>query len=293
MDHCHNKNYIFYAIIFTALFGVIEALSGWWSGSLTLLSDAGHMGIDTLALTLAAFAAWISGKPATAKHTYGLGRAEVIIAWISSIFLIIMITKIFIEAIHRLHSPHIVASKAVIIVAIIGLFINLVTALILTKSKKTLNIQAALLHVLSDLLGSIAVLVSGILIYFTHWTIIDPIFSIFVCVLIFIATIRLLRESLLILMEGAPIHLKTTAIENTMRHVNGVCEIHDLHIWTLTSGIVLLSAHVILKKGKSWPKIVNTLRKVIEKEFGITHVTLQPETLNQKHLCTNCKHLNS
>ncbi|MEI8055325.1 MAG: cation diffusion facilitator family transporter [bacterium] len=291
--HCHHrpnkKNYIFYAVAFTFIFGIVEALSGWWSGSLTLLSDAGHMWIDALALSLAALASWLVQRPTTAKHTYGLGRAEVIISWLNSIFLIILIIKILIEAINRLQTPHFVAGKTVMIVAIIGLVINILTAWVLHKGEKTLNTRAALLHVFSDLLGSVAVLVSGIVIYFTNWMQIDPILSIFVCILILISTIRLLRESLLVLMEGTPIHINTDKVKQIMQHVHGVDTMHDLHIWTLTSGTTLLTAHVVVTDPKYWPTIIDDLREVLQKNFGIVHVTLQVETSDRKPLCVDCE----
>lgn len=288
--HCHldKKNYIFYAVFFTFAFGIIEALSGWWSGSLTLLSDAGHMWVDALALALAALASWLARRPTTAKHTYGFGRAEVIVAWLSSILLVVLIIKILTEAVNRLYTPHYVAGTTVIIVAVIGLIINVLTAWILHKGEKTLNTRAALLHVLSDLLGSVAVLVSGVIIYFTNWTQIDPILSIFVCILILISTIRLLRESLLVLMEGTPIHIKTDHVKLVMQNVHGVNTIHDLHIWTLTSGTILLTAHVVIADPKYWPMIIDDLREVLQKNFDIAHITLQIETADQKPLCVDC-----
>ncbi|CAL7963944.1 Zinc transporter ZitB [Gammaproteobacteria bacterium] len=287
--HCHrNKNYIFYAVAFTFIFGIVEALSGWWSGSLTLLSDAGHMWVDALALLLAALASWLARRPTTANHTYGLGRAEVIISWLNSIFLIVLIIKILIEAINRLQTPHFVAGKTVMIVAVIGLVINILTAWVLHKGEKTLNTRAALLHVLSDLLGSVAVLASGVIIYFTHWMQIDPILSIFVCMLILVSTIRLLRESLLVLMEGTPVHINTGKVKQIMQHVHGVDTIHDLHIWTLTSGTILLTAHVVVTDSKYWPTIIDDLREVLQKKFDIAHVTLQVETAARKPLCVDC-----
>ncbi len=289
---CHhntsNRNYIFYAVAFTALFGVVEALSGWWSGSLTLLSDSGHMGVDALALSLAAFASWIVRRPTTAKHTYGFGRTEVIVAWLSSLLLIVLIIRIVLEAINRLHTPHPIAGKTVMVVAVLGLLINVLTAWVLHKGEKTLNTKAAFLHVLSDLLGSVAVLASGIIIYFTNWTKIDPILSIFVCMLVLIATIRLLRESLLVLMEGTPAHIDISNVKLVMQQVRGVSTIHDLHIWTLTSGTILLTAHVVVTDQNFWPTIIDDLREVIQKDFDITHVTLQIETSSRKLPCIDC-----
>lgn len=289
-NHQHNtqRNTAFYAAIFVFLFGIVEALFGIWSGSLTLLSDAGHMFADALALILAAFATWFSKRPATSKHTYGFGRIEVIVSWLSSMLLLAMIVSIAIEAINRLHAPHIIATKPVIIVATIGLMINIITAWILHQGEKNLNMQAALLHVFGDLLGSLAVLVSGIVIYFTNWTKIDPILSLVICLLILISTLRLLRESLLILMEGAPSHIDTTKVEATMKKIAGIQTVHDLHIWTLTSGKSLLTAHVVIDDCSLWPQTIDNLRTAINQEFGITHTTIQAESTNQTIACTNC-----
>jgi cobalt-zinc-cadmium efflux system protein len=284
------KNTAIYAAIFIALFGVIEALCGLWSGSLTLVSDAGHMFTDALALTLAAFASWIKKRPTTTKHTYGFGRVEVLVSWLSGMLLLTVVTSITIEAINRLHAPVVILSKPVIIVAFIGLIINIVTAWILHKGEKTINTKAALLHVFNDLLGSVIVLISGIVIYFTSWTKIDPILSIFICVLILVATVNLLRESLLILMEGVPTNIDYSKVEQKIKSIAGVQTVHDLHIWTLTSGLTLLTAHVVVSDCKPWSQIIDDLRITIQKDFGIAHTTIQLETPNQTVPCIDCSH---
>ena len=272
-----RKNTAFYAALVVAGYGVIEALFGYWSGSLTLLSDAGHMGADAIALTLAGFASWIKHKPTTAKHTYGFGRVEVIASWLSSLLLLGIITSIAIEAIHRFNNPTAIDSKPVIIVAIIGLILNIITAWILHSGEKTLNTRAALLHVMGDLLGSIAVLISGTVIYFTNWELIDPILSIFICVLIFISTIALLRESLLVLMEGTPSHINYEKVGAAIKNVIGVNDIHDLHIWTLSSGVTLLTVHVVVSNDIPWSEIIDGVRSILQQEFGIKHSTIQIE----------------
>lgn len=295
-NHQHSptshKNTAIYAAIFVALFGIVEALCGWWSGSLTLLSDVGHMWTDALALTLTAFASWIKKRPATIKHTYGFGRVEVLVAWISSLLLLIIISSITVEAIHRLYTPRAIASKAVMIVAILGLIINIMTLWVLHKGEKNLNTRAALLHVFNDLLGSVAVLGSGIIIYFTNWTKIDSILSIFLCVLILIATINLLRETLLILMEGTPANIDCIEVERVIKNINGVATVHDLHIWTLTSGLILLTAHVVVKELEPWSQVIDNIRAAIKNNFDIAHTTIQIETPNQIVPCVDCNNIN-
>ncbi len=296
MDHCcckqHSpsipKNTAIYAAGFIAAFGLVEALAGLWSGSLTLLSDAGHMWTDSLTLTFAALASWIKKRPTTSKHTYGFGRMEVLVSWISSILLLLVIIGIVIEAIHRLHQPNVILSKTVIVVAIIGLIINIITAWILHQGEKTINTKAALLHVLNDLFGSVTVLASGIIIYFTGWTKIDAILSFFMCGLILVATINLLRESILILMEGTPSNIDCIKVEQIIKNIAGIQTVHDLHIWTLTSGMVLLTVHVVVNDHEPWSQIIDNLRAIIQKEFGITHTTIQIETPNQTVPCVDC-----
>lgn len=273
-----NLKILAFAVILTLGFAAIEALSGWLANSLALLSDAGHMAADSLSLVLAAIAAWISTKPPSKSHSYGLGRAEVLGAWISSILILIVIIAISIEAIERLRSPENVSGGTVMLVASIGVLINLLIAYILSKGDKSLNIRAAILHVLGDLLGSFSALIAGAVIYFTHWTAIDPILSIFICILILVASIRLLRESLLILMEGVPKYISIQAVREKILAAHGVDTIHDLHIWNLASGSTVLSAHVEIDEMGLWPQILEQLKQTLKATFNIDHITIQPES---------------
>jgi len=259
------------------IFAIVETIGGFWANSLALLSDAGHMASDAFALGIAALAAWISQKPPSHKHSYGLGRAEVVGAWISSILMIIISIAVLVEAIERINAPQHVKGMPVIIIGFLGLLVNLFVAWLLARSERTLNIRAALLHVMSDVLGSIAALISGAVIYFTNWFPIDPILSILISVLILLSSLRLLRESLLILMEGVPGHIDFHDVSKVMSNIDGVKNIHDLHIWTLSSGKVSLSAHVDIYEMSQWKDILSKLLNAIEKEFKITHITLQPE----------------
>jgi len=276
------------AIILIFSFAVVEALAGWWANSLALLSDAGHMFSDSLALGIAALATWISQKPPSKKHSYGLGRAEVIAAWVSSLLMIVISIAVMVEAVHRLHAPPQVKSGTVMAIATLGLFVNLLVATMLTRGERTLNLRAALLHVMGDILGSMAALISGAILYFTHWLLVDPILSIVIGLLIILASLNLLRESLFILMEAVPKHLNYHDVLTTMSAVTGVKAIHDLHIWTLSSGKVALSAHVDLHEMEEWPAILESLHEVIENRFSISHLTLQPEAdLTACHPCND------
>lgn len=281
-SHNHAKDaptmILLLAVVLTLGFSGVEALTGWWAKSLVLLSDSGHMATDALSLAIAAFAAWISTRPPSAKHSYGFGRAEVIGAWVSSLLMVVIVAVIVMEAIERLHAPHAVIAGPVMIVASIGLALNLGIAWLFSHTKKTLNVRGAIIHVIGDALGSIAALISGIVIYFKGWTAIDPILSIFICVLILFSSLQLLRESLLVLMEGVPLHLDLKAVGLAMAKVDKVKAVHDLHIWTLSSGVIVLSAHIEINNISDWNATFNILKELLAHKFGIDHITLQPET---------------
>jgi len=275
--HASSSAIFLLPLLITLGFSFIEAFFGWWSGSLALLGDAGHMLLDSSALGMAAFAAWISRKPPSHHHSFGLGRAEVISAWLSSILMVIVAVTILFEAIHRIRAPHSVTANVVIAIAALGLFINVAIALVLLRVEKTFNTRAALLHVLGDLLGSVAALIAGIVIHFTGWMLIDPLLSIFISVLILFSSLSLLREAMHVLMEGVPGHLDLAKVGNAMAIMDNVHSVHDLHIWTLSSGVVILSAHVCLESYEQWGSIFENLSKMLSERFGIQHITLQPE----------------
>jgi cobalt-zinc-cadmium efflux system protein len=188
-----------------------------------------------------------------------------------------VVAAIAFAAFLRLQSPAPVKGGAVIGVALAGLVINLAVAWFLSRGERTLNTRAALLHVMGDLLGSLAALTAGTVIYFTGWMPIDPLLSLFICALILYSAVRLLREALHVIMEGVPPDLDLRAVGQAMAAVQGVISIHDLHIWTLSSGKVMLSAHVIIPEMKHWEATLGALRELIHERFAIDHVTLQPE----------------
>ncbi|WP_423063552.1 cation diffusion facilitator family transporter [Candidiatus Paracoxiella cheracis] len=276
------------AIVLTLGFAGIEAIGGWWARSLTLLGDAGHMASDSVTLTIAAIAAWVALRPPSSKHTYGLGRAEVLAAWVSSVIMLVISVAVVVEAIRRLHTPMQVNGIPVMVIAAIGVAINLLVAWLLTRSERTLNVQAALLHVLGDLLGSLAAFTSGVIIYFTGWLRIDPILSIFIGILIMISSLRLLRETMTVLMEGVPQHLNIRQVSQHLSQLDGVKAIHDLHIWTLSSGKIALSAHVDVKNITMWENVFSEMKMVLKSEYNINHITLQPEqNITDCEACTN------
>lgn len=281
-NHGHGAPHkvLMVAIALILGFSVVEGLGGWWTNSLALMGDAGHMASDAISLAIAAFAAWLTLRPPSAKHSYGLGRAEVLAAWVSSMLLLAISIAVIIEAINRFETPAHINGGPVMLFAGLGIVVNLFVAWILARGERTLNIRAALWHVIGDLLGSVAALVSGAVIYFTGWLPIDSILSIFIGVLIMLASIRLLRESMRILMEGVPHHVCIKQVSQTMSQQKGVKAIHDLHIWTLSSGSIALSAHVDVNDLTLWEDILVDLKNSLKEKFQIEHVTLQPESTN-------------
>jgi cobalt-zinc-cadmium efflux system protein len=267
------------ALLLTLGFAAVEAIAGKLSGSLTLLGDAGHMVSDGVALGLTAVAAWIARRPPSRIHSYGLGRMEVVAALANGVLMLLVVAGIVFEAVDRLRSPESVQGGTVMLVASIGLALNVAVAWLLSRGEKNLNTRAALIHVMGDLLGSVAALAAGAVIHYTGWTPIDPILSLFICALILYSSVRLVREALHVIMEGVPHYLDLAEVGQAMAGLDsGVLSVHDLHIWTLSSGTVALSAHLVVADLSVWERILEAQQQMLNERFAIDHVTLQPET---------------
>jgi len=265
------------ALALTLGYALVELVAGLAFGSLALVSDAGHMFSDALALGLAWFAAWVAARPPGARHSYGLARAEVIAAFVNGLALLLVVVFIAVEAISRLLHPADVQGLGVMIVAFVGLLLNLAVMLILSRGERDLNLRAAMLHVTSDLIGSVAALAAGAVIYFTGWRPIDPILSLVIALLILASTINLLREAVHVLMEGVPRTVKLEEVGRLIARIDGVRSVHDLHIWHISLGRVALSAHLDITELSSWPTVLERARRVLQERYGIDHITLQPE----------------
>jgi len=266
------------AALATVAYGVVEALGGWWTGSLALLSDAGHMLTDGAALGLGAAAAWMARRPPSSRHSYGLGRAEVVAALVNAGAMLVILVALAYEAIVRLREPSPVQGAAAALIAAAGLALNLFFLRRLAPHAHDMNARAARLHVLGDVLGSVAALAAGALIALTGWTRIDPLASLVICALIAFSSVRLLRESLHALMEGVPRGMSVETIGGEMARVAGVVSVHDLHVWTLSGSRTALSAHVVVRSMAQWERTLAALQRRLHERFGIDHVTLQPET---------------
>lgn len=277
LGHVGGHSHLTGALFFTLSFAFVEAAAGYFSGSLALLSDAGHMLTDSTALGLAALTAWLAKRPPSKRHTYGLVRLEIIAALANALLMFGLVGFIGFEAVDRFAQPHAVQGGTVTVVAIVGLLVNIGVAWQLSHGERTLNTRAALLHVMGDLLGSVAALAAGLVIYFTGWMPIDPILSLVVSGLILVSAWRLLAEALNVLLEAVPEHIDIEAVARDLAEIAGVAEVHDLHIWTLSSGKIALSAHLDVDSLEDWPRVLAESRQRLNTEHGIGHVTLQPE----------------
>jgi cobalt-zinc-cadmium efflux system protein len=265
------------AIVLTLAFAGFEALAGWWSGSLALLGDAGHMVSDSVALIIAAAAARIALLPPSPRHSFGMARAELVAALVNAAFMLAVVAMLVVEAVDRLLEPVEIKGAAVAVVAAAGLVLNLGVAWTLSRGGQNLNILAALLHVIGDVLGSIAALVSGVLVVLTGWTRVDPALTFVIAALIGYSSLRLAREALHGLMEGVPLHLSLPDIGKAMAAVPGVASVHDLHIWSISGERIALSAHIVVRDMTQWSAVLDRLRVLLQERFEIEHVTLQPE----------------
>lgn len=271
------------ALVLTVAYACIEVAGGVWAGSLALLSDAGHMFSDALALGLAAIAARLALRPAGHRHSYGWARAEVIGAFLNGMLMLALIVALVVEALARLRDPQAVEAGAMMLIAFIGMLVNAAVAWIMSRGHVSLNVRAALIHVIGDLVSSFAALLSGLVIYVTGWLPIDPVLSLVIAALILFGTVRLLRDALHVLMEGVPPAIELPAIGGALAGLPGVVSVHDLHIWSIAPGTVALSAHIELDDLHQWPAILASARALMHDRYGIDHVTLQPEVSNAPH----------
>ncbi len=272
-----NQNLLLIALVLTLGFSGVEGAAAYFANSLALISDAGHMVTDAAALGLALLAQIISRRPPSAKHSFGFGRAEALAAFVNSIAMLALVVWIMFEAISRFYDPHKVDGLTVTVVAAIGLVMNIVVAWVLSRDKKSVNTRAALVHVIGDLLGSVAALIAGIVIQITGWMPIDAILSILVSLLILKSTISILKESYHFLMEGVPLHIDYLQVGKDLKKVPGVLAVHDLHVWEMTPSFPALIGHIEIAQMSEWPAIMGRINTMLLNQHGIDHVTLQPE----------------
>jgi len=257
---------------------VVEIIGSLWTGSLALAADAGHMFADVGGLGLALFASWIAARPPTPAKTYGYQRAEILAALLNSLVMMALAAVILYEAYHRLSEPRAVPGGPLLVIGVLGLGANLASMWMLRRdAHASLNVRAAYLEVLGDALGSLGVLVAAVVLMTTGWTPIDSLVSVAIGLLIVARTWRLLSQVVNVLLEGTPPHLDVTEIEIAMRAVAGVRRVHDLHVWTLTSGREAMSAHVVVDDTGESNRLLDELHRVLHARFGVDHTTIQLE----------------
>ncbi|MDQ0268993.1 cation diffusion facilitator family transporter [Cytobacillus purgationiresistens] len=277
-----NKKVLLWAFFLIASFMVVELIGGIMTNSLALLSDAGHMLSDAAALGLSFIAIKMAEKKSTDRKTFGYKRFEIIAAAINGLTLILIALYIFYEAYHRLLDPPAVQSLGMLAIAAIGLIVNIAAAFILMKGDKddNLNVKSAFLHVIGDMLGSVGAIIAALLIYFFNWGIADPIASAIVAILILISGWRVMKESFHVLMEGTPDGLEIKKIKLSLQQIPEVADVHDLHVWTITSGYHSLSCHIIMQGDINHDEVLRKSQVVLHNEFGIEHSTIQVEGEN-------------
>lgn len=291
-SHAHNANKKALTISFCLIAGfmVVEFIGGILTNSLALLSDAGHMLSDSVALGLSLAALIFGQRAATVDKTYGYKRFEILAALLNGIALVVLSIYILYEAIMRLSSPPDVIGKGMIIISTIGLIINIIVAWILSRgeTKENLNVKSAFMHVIGDLLGSVGAIIAALLIIFFGWYIADPIASMIVSVLVLYSGWHILKDSVNILMESKPSNIDTEHVIRSIKSIEGVIDIHDLHIWMITQEFQSLTTHLAVSDGIDRDALLTKVTEAIKKETGITHITVQMEGHNFQTCVHTC-----
>lgn len=284
-DHSHEHDHraasrrsLAIALALTATFTVAEVVGGLLTGSLALLADAGHMLSDSLSIALALGASWLASRPATWNRSFGYQRAEVLAALFNGLTLVLISVWIIYEGVQRFEDPPEVLGGGLLAVAIGGLLVNLLAAWVLSRGAgDNLNVAGALRHVLADIAGSVGAILAGLIIIFTGWRYADPVVSMLIAVLIARSAWSIIRDAVRILLEAAPKGLDAGEIGNAMASMQGVREVHDLHVWTITSGFPALSAHVLVDPGIDCHARRRQVATMLRERYGISHTTLQVE----------------
>jgi cobalt-zinc-cadmium efflux system protein len=266
-------------LVLTGTMMVVEFAAGLWTGSLALLADAGHMLTDATALALALFAAWIAARPPTPAKTYGYYRAAILAALVNALVLLVVAGAILVEAYERIRAPREILGGPMLAIAAVGLAVNLLGAWLLHRdAEASLNVRAAYLETLADALSSVGVLGAAAVVMTTGWMAADPLVSAAIALVIVPRTWHLLRQAVNVLLEGTPPHLELAEIEEAMTRERGVRRVHDLHVWTITSGMVALSGHVVAGDDGDSRKLLQAVADLLHHRFDIEHSTIQVES---------------
>jgi cobalt-zinc-cadmium efflux system protein len=260
-----------------------EGIGGWYTNSLALIADAGHMLTDVAALSLTLGAIWFGSRPATARKTFGYYRLEILAAFVNGVALVLLSIWVIYEAAQRWQSPPVISGSQVTLIAAGGLLVNIVAAKLLHSSHRhDLNMRGAWLHVIGDLFGSATAIAAGVLIATFGWLWADPLCSILISLIIIFGAWRLIMDSVNVLLEGTPTHINLSAVEATILETKGVGGVHDLHVWTISSGIEALSAHISHDESIVHSELLVNVRDRLHERFGIDHLTIQMETMDRE-----------
>ncbi|AKU90484.1 cation diffusion facilitator family transporter [Vulgatibacter incomptus] len=279
-ERAKERRSLLATLILVTVIMVLEWVGGWLTGSLALRADAGHMLTDSVAIVLSLLAISFASRPADRKRSFGFYRMEILAALANGVALVVLAAWIIYEAVDRFRSPEPIDAVPMIAIAAIGLVANIVALFMLHRKNGSLNIRGAYLHVVGDTLSSVGVIVAALIILLTGWTPIDPILSIGIALVIVWSGLRLVREAVDVLLEAVPAHLDLAEVLHEMERADGVARVHDLHIWTISSGMHSLSAHVVVEgcdMGRN-EEILRSLRSLLAEKFDLDHVTLQLET---------------
>ena len=278
------KRALLIVLVLTGGFMIAEVIGGLLTGSLALLADAGHMLSDTASLAVALFAAWLAGRPASPSRSFGLRRAEILAALFNGLTLVAISVWIFVEAYRRLSEPPEVLGGIMLAVAVLGLLVNVTGAVILSRSSgESLNVEGALRHVIADVLGSIGAIIAAVVIILTGWRYADPLVSALIGLLVLASSWSILRDSVTILLEATPRGIDAEEVGRRMVAVEGVREVHDLHIWTITSGFPALAAHVLVDRDANCHDKRREIEDILQHDYDIEHTTLQVDHVDDHH----------
>ncbi len=282
LDRTRSRRALGAVLALTATYTVVELVGGLATGSLALLADAGHMLGDTATIALALFASWLAARPATAQRSFGYRRAEILAALANGAALVAVAIWVFVEAIDRLSEPPTILAGWVLVVAGIGFLVNLLAAVILARAAgESLNARAAYTHVLTDLAASAGVIAAALVVVATGWRYADPLVGMAIGLLVLASSWTILRDSVSILLESTPAGIDAQDVGRRMADAEGVIEVHDLHIWTITSGFPALSAHVLVGSREDCHARRRELEALLSSEFGLRHTTLQVEHIKR------------
>lgn len=287
-DHSHDardrgRRALAYALVINTAFVVVELVGAYLSGSLALLADAVHMVTDSASIGLALFAAWIATRPADEKRTYGYQRAEVLGALANALFLLVVVGYVLVDAFQRFSDPRPIDATIVVGVGAVGLLANLAAAYVLLGKRDLLNVEGAFLHLLADAAGSLAAIAAGLAIAATGWYVLDPLFAVLISALILYSMQDLLREAVNILLQGAPAEVDVAEVTRYLADLPGVVDVHDVHVWALSSSEYALSAHVVVTDEMDSDDVVALCRRRLRDEFGVGHATVQVESEGYVH----------